>query len=152
METLTREDADPADPDERRPAGPLYVPVRLGSAGGHQLRFMRTPLGVRTAVGFTSREQLVAVLGERQPWIRLAEPALRTLAEPIGVTTVTVDPQLTAPAPAVASLPASGPVPASAQPCARRPEGDPDAVGVLRVTGAAAFVWSAVTAIHAFLD
>ncbi|MCX4820204.1 hypothetical protein OG883_09850 [Streptomyces sp. NBC_01142] len=125
MQTLTREDADP---DERRPAGPLYVPVRLGSAGGQQVRFMRTPLGVRTAIGFTSRERLTAALGERQPWIRLAESALRSLAEPLGVTTVTVDPQLTAPAPAAA--PAAVPVP---PPCARRS-------------------WSAVTAKHAFLD
>lgn len=105
MNTLTREDADTADPDERRPAGPLYVPVRLGSAGGHQLRFVRTPLGVRTAVGFTSKERLLAVLGDEQQWIRLAEPALRALAEPLGVTLVTVDPQLSAPAPRRAPAP-----------------------------------------------
>ncbi|WNO71561.1 SAV_915 family protein [Streptomyces sp. AM8-1-1] len=146
MNTLTREDADTADPDERRPAGPLYVPVRLGSAGGHQLRFVRTPLGVRTAVGFTSKERLLAVLGDEQQWIRLAEPALRTLAEPLGVTLVTVDPQLSAPAPRRV------PAPPAVQPCPRRGGWDPDAVGVLRVTGATAFVWTAVTAVHAFLD
>ncbi|PKV88675.1 SAV_915 family protein [Streptomyces sp. TLI_146] len=143
MESLTIDDADP---DERRPAAALYVPVRLGSAGGQQLRFSRTPLGVRTAVGFTSPERLCAVLGPDQSWIRLAEPALRLLAEPLGVTTVTVDPQLAAPAPAaVRREPA-------AQPCARRDGWDPDVVGVLRVTGAAAAVWTAVTAIHAFVD
>ncbi|MGW4031350.1 SAV_915 family protein [Streptomyces sp. NPDC004838] len=164
MSTLTREDADTADPDELRPAGPLYVPVRLGSAGGRQLRFMRTPLGVRTAVGFTSRERLAAVLGEDQRWIRLAAPALRTLAEPLGVTTLTVDPQLTAPALAPQGDPVSGRPARPArpvrrehtappvQPCARRSGWDPEAMGVLRVTGAAAFVWSAVTAVHAFLD
>ncbi|WP_407706344.1 SAV_915 family protein [Streptomyces scopuliridis] len=88
MERLVPEDADggsdpapaaapDADPDVRRTAGPLYVPVRLGSAGGHQLRFARTPLGARTAIGFTSSLRLTAVLGEGQAWIRLAEPALR---------------------------------------------------------------------------
>ncbi|MFI6285144.1 SAV_915 family protein [Streptomyces sp. NPDC051018] len=176
MDTLTREDAETADPDERRPAGPLYVPVRLGSAGGHQLRFMRTPLGVRTAVGFTSRERLASVLGADQQWIRLAAPALRTLAEPLGVTMLTVNPQLSAPtsalspAPAPDTLvhpvsarpqlparvagrpPAPEPGPRPVRPCALRSGWDPDAMGVLRVTGAAAFVWSAVTAVHAFLD
>ncbi|GGZ61444.1 hypothetical protein GCM10010387_63790 [Streptomyces inusitatus] len=114
MNTLTREDAETADPDELGPAGPLYVPVRLGSAGGCQLRFLRTPLGERTAVGFTGPELLARVLGARQQWIRLAEPALRTLAEPLGVTTVTVDPQLAAPAPA----PRGDGAPAG--PCSRR--------------------------------
>ncbi|MEU5974816.1 SAV_915 family protein [Streptomyces sp. NPDC047315] len=148
MSTLTREDTDAADPHEHGPAGPLYVPVRLGSAGGHQLRFMRTPLGVRTAVAFTSPRRLTAALGADARWIRLAEPALRTLAEPLGVTALTVDPQLSAPAPAVRRTPAAAPQP---QPCARR-GWDPDSVGVLRLTGAAAAVWSAVTAVHAFID
>lgn len=128
MESLTIDDADP---DERRPAAALYVPVRLGSAGGQQLRFSRTPLGVRTAVGFTSPERLCAVLGPDQSWIRLAEPALRSLAAPLGVTTVTVDPQLAAPAPTAVRAEPVG------QPCARRGNWDPDMVGVLRVTGAA---------------
>ncbi|MEJ8660698.1 MULTISPECIES: SAV_915 family protein [Streptomyces] len=137
---------DEADPDEPRPAGPLFVPVRLGSAGGHQLRFMRTPLGVRTAVGFTSERRLTAVLGSTQTWIRLAEPALRALSEPLGVTAVTVDPQLTAPAPAA-------PRPTPAEPsCSRRPAWDPEAVGVLRVTGAAAAMYTAVAAIHGILS
>ncbi|MFI1829267.1 SAV_915 family protein [Streptomyces sp. NPDC020412] len=146
MSTLTLEDSDAADPHEHGPAGPLYVPVRLGSAGGHHLRFMRTPLGVRTAVAFTSPRRLTDALGADARWIRLAEPALRTLAAPLGVTVLTVDPQLTAPAPAVRRAPA-----AVAQPCARH-GWDPDAVGVLRLTGAAAVVWSAVTAVHAFID
>ncbi|GHH28818.1 SAV_915 family protein [Streptomyces lanatus] len=89
-------DEDP-EPSERFPAGPLYVPVRPGPAAC-AARLFRTPLGDRTAVGFTSRRRLTATLGTDQPWIRLAEPALRSLTAPLGVTTVTVDPQLCAPA------------------------------------------------------
>ncbi|MGI5373878.1 SAV_915 family protein [Streptomyces sp. CA-251387] len=70
----------------------------------------RTPLGDRTAVGFTSEQRLTATLGPGQPWIVLAEPALRALAAPLGVTTLTLDPQFAAPAPTptepIASLPA----------------------------------------------
>ncbi|MEU4348331.1 SAV_915 family protein [Streptomyces sp. NPDC023838] len=115
MDILTVDDADPAEPGPATPPHVpvgLYVPVRLGSAGGQQVRFSRTPLGVRTAVGFTSPERLYAVLGPGQSWIRLAEPALRSLAAPLGVTTVTVDPQLAAPA-AVPRTPVE-------HPCARR--------------------------------
>lgn len=94
-EFLYGEDPEPAD---RFPAGLLYVPVRPGPSA-RTTRLFRTPLGERTAVGFTSERRLRATLGPRQPWIRLAEPALRELAAPLGVTTVTVDPQFTAPAP-----------------------------------------------------
>ncbi|MEV8342526.1 SAV_915 family protein [Streptomyces niveus] len=93
MASTTLEDADPEEP---KPTAPLYVPVRLGSAGGQQLRFMRTPLGARTAVGFTSARRLTAALGARQPYIRLAESCLRALSEPLGVGLVTVDPQFAA--------------------------------------------------------
>ncbi|MFC5217987.1 SAV_915 family protein [Streptomyces coerulescens] len=89
-------DEDP-EPSQRFPAGPLYVPVRPGPAAC-AARIFRTPLGARTAVGFTSRGKLTATLGAEQPWIRLAEPALRALIAPLGVTTVTVDPQFCAPA------------------------------------------------------
>ncbi|MFD0417038.1 SAV_915 family protein [Streptomyces sp. NPDC127108] len=92
--------AEDPEPSEPGPAGPqlvLCVPVRSGTTGC-SARFFRTPLGERTAVGFTSEAQLTATLGAGQPWIRLAEPALRALAAPLGVTTVTVDPQLSAPA------------------------------------------------------
>jgi hypothetical protein len=106
---VTDEDADP------HPGSALYVPVRLGSAGRGQLRLARSPLGERTAIGFTSRRRLTSLLGERQPWIRLAEPALRALAEPLGAATVTVDPCLTEPAGAP-----GGRRTAPAQPCARR--------------------------------
>ncbi|MGW4674958.1 SAV_915 family protein [Streptomyces sp. NPDC004324] len=181
------EDPEPA---ERFPAGALFVPVRPGSAGC-TARLFRTPLGERTAVGFTSERRLTATLGPGHAWIRLAEPALRALAEPLGVTTVTVDPSFSAPAPtpdraapaldrtapapnraapapdraapapdraapapdrAVPALTRTGPpAPASfgaaapveqdpAAPRARRSTWDPQAVGVLRVTGAAAVV------------
>ncbi|MER6463110.1 SAV_915 family protein [Streptomyces sp. NPDC001288] len=89
---------DDPEPSDRLPAGPLFVPVRPGPAGC-AARLFRTPLGERTAVGFTSARALAATLGPGQAWIRLAEPALRALTAPLGVTTVTVDPQLSAPAP-----------------------------------------------------
>ncbi|MEV6839445.1 SAV_915 family protein [Streptomyces sp. NPDC051133] len=85
------------EPSDRLPAGPLYVPVRPGPSGC-AARLFRTPLGERTAVGFTSEHRLTATLGAGQAWIRLAEPALRALTAPLGVTVLTVDPQLTAPA------------------------------------------------------
>ncbi|MEU6846568.1 SAV_915 family protein [Streptomyces sp. NPDC046716] len=116
---------DDPEPAERFPAGPLFVPVRPGPFG-YAARLFRTPLGGRTAVGFTSERALAATLGADQPWIRLAEPALRAMTAPLGAATVTVDPQLTAPAPAT--------VPA------RQRGGDAQTVGVLRVTGAAALV------------
>ncbi|WP_329379575.1 SAV_915 family protein [Streptomyces sp. NBC_01716] len=127
MESTTHEDADP---EERKPAGPLYIPVRLGSAGGHHLRFMRTPLGARTAVGFTSARRLTAALGPRQPYIRLAETCLRTLSEPLGVVLVTIDPQLAA-APVDRRTPAPGHAPArtTVRPCLRHTGGVPLAVG-----------------------
>ncbi|MGW7412420.1 SAV_915 family protein [Streptomyces sp. NPDC054863] len=102
-----------ADPDEPGSAGggALYVPVRLGSAGGRYLRFLRTPLGHRTAVGFSSAARLGDVLGAQQPWVRLGEPALRALAAPLGVTVLTVDPQLTAPAPRSGPHRATQPMP-----------------------------------------
>ncbi|EFF88668.1 conserved hypothetical protein [Streptomyces sp. e14] len=83
------------EPSERFPAGPLFVPVRPGPSGC-VARIFRTPLGDRTAVGFTCESSLIATLGPEQAWIRLAEPALRALIEPLGIATVTVDPQFTA--------------------------------------------------------
>ncbi|MFJ8438949.1 SAV_915 family protein [Kitasatospora griseola] len=86
-------------PSERTPTGRLVVPVRSGPAG-HTLRVFRTAVGDRTAVAFTSEQRLVAVLGPDHPRIALAEPALRALYEPLGITALTVDPPLAAPAPA----------------------------------------------------
>ncbi|MGW8765084.1 SAV_915 family protein [Streptomyces sp. NPDC055815] len=93
---LYQYDDDP-EPEEPDPAGPLYVPVRPGTQAV-ALRAFRTPLGSRTAVGFTTVEGLTATLGAEQPWIRLSEPVLRSLAEPLGIDLLTVDPTLTAPA------------------------------------------------------
>ncbi|MFF1556699.1 SAV_915 family protein [Streptomyces sp. NPDC058279] len=100
------------EPCERVPAGPLCVPVRPGPATWAAARVFRTPLGGRTAVGFTTADRLAAVLGPDQRWIRLAEPALRALVRPLGVTTVTVDPQLCIPRP-TPERPAYGAAPAS---------------------------------------
>ncbi|MEU8436135.1 SAV_915 family protein [Streptomyces sp. NPDC029216] len=92
---LFQYDDDP-EPEERVPAGLLFVPVRPG-AGEVVVRLFRTPLGARTAVGFTSARRLAATLGAGHPWIRLSESALRALAEPLGAAPLTVDPTLTAP-------------------------------------------------------
>ncbi|MDT0468412.1 SAV_915 family protein [Streptomyces gibsoniae] len=130
--------AEDPEPCERFPTGPLYVPVRSGPSRC-AARLFRTPLGERTAVGFTSERRLTATLGPSQEWIRLAEPALRALTAPLGVTTVTVDPQFTAPAPSRGET-----LPRFRKHSGERRERthtwDPQAVGVLRVTGAAALV------------
>ncbi|RLV10503.1 hypothetical protein CTZ27_01650 [Streptomyces griseocarneus] len=75
---------------------PLYVPVRR-CPDGFALRVFRSPLGDRTAVAFTTERRLSDVLGAGQASIRLALPAVRALAAPLGVELVSVDPQLTAP-------------------------------------------------------
>ncbi|MFB6943866.1 MULTISPECIES: SAV_915 family protein [unclassified Streptomyces] len=113
-----RSGTDDPEPLEPGPAGTLFVPVRPGPVGlatGWTARFFRTPLGDRTTVGFTSAHRLAATLGNGQPWIRLSEPALRALGTPLGVTVLTVDPQLTAQAPGRA-------VPATATARVRRPD------------------------------
>ncbi|MFD4026821.1 SAV_915 family protein [Streptomyces sp. NPDC058576] len=89
--------AEDPDPDEQAPAGLLFVPVRP-HATGPALRVFRTPLGERTAVGFTREDLLTATLGDGQPAILLAEPALRALTTPLGVGRLVVDPVLSAPA------------------------------------------------------
>ncbi|MFD0372199.1 SAV_915 family protein [Streptomyces sp. NPDC059071] len=86
---------DDAEPVEQVPAGRLCVPVRP-VAHGCAARLFRTPPGGRTAVAFTTPGGLRAVLGPDQPWIALAEPALRALVRPLGVEALTVDPTLTA--------------------------------------------------------
>ncbi|MFD7627730.1 SAV_915 family protein [Streptomyces sp. NPDC059851] len=111
---LFQYDDDP-EPEEQVPAGPLYVPVRPGTAEV-VVRLLRTPLGARTAVGFTGPEQLGAVFGAEQPWIRLSEAALRSMTEPLGVSLLTIDPTFTAPAVtgAAASRPVAVPAAVSA--------------------------------------
>lgn len=106
-------DGDESEPPDRFPAGPLYVPVRPGPNGyGYVVRLFRSPLGVRTTVGFTCERRLTATLGPGQRWIRLAEQALRAMTAPLGITTVTVDPLFAAPAPAMAPAPTPAPAPA----------------------------------------
>ncbi|WP_346768395.1 SAV_915 family protein [Streptomyces sp. R301] len=105
---------EPSDPEpvEPAPAGRLCVPVRPGRHGV-TTRLYRTPVGARTAVAFTTPERLHATLGTEQPWIPLAEAALRALTHPLGVHTLTVDPALTAPfTPAPESVPERVPEPA----------------------------------------
>ncbi|WP_377266820.1 SAV_915 family protein [Peterkaempfera sp. SMS 1(5)a] len=131
--------AEDPEPSERIPAGPLFVPVRPGPTG-YVTRLFRTPLGSRTAVGFTTEQRLAAALGPEQAWVRLAEPALRALAEPLGAATLTVDPQLVAPAVRPVPAPAPALTPAPARRHRRLGEWDPQAVGALRVAGATAVV------------
>jgi hypothetical protein len=127
--------AEDAEPSHRGPAGMLFVPVRPG-AEGFCVRLFRTPLGGRTAVAFTSVRLLAATLGAGQPWIGLAEPAVRALAEPLGAATLTVDPQLVAPRPAPA-VPAPAPA-VPAQPAAPRPAAPAPHRGPLGATEARA--------------
>ncbi|GHA90122.1 SAV_915 family protein [Streptomyces termitum] len=96
---------DEPEPGEPVPAGRLCVPVRPG-AHGVTARLFRTPVGARTAVGFTTPGRLRATLGAGQPWIPLSEPALRALTRPLGIRTLTVDPTLTAPGTAPEAAPA----------------------------------------------
>ncbi|MFG2346799.1 SAV_915 family protein [Streptomyces phaeochromogenes] len=129
----------PEDPEpcERVPAGLLFVPVRPGPMGC-TARFVRTPLGGRTAVGFTSAARLTATLGTGQACIRLSEPALRALAAPLGITALTVDPPFSAPA---ASRPGTGNADANSGERERsRHDWHPRHIDALRVTGAAAVV------------
>ncbi|WP_329034800.1 hypothetical protein OHT61_03025 [Streptomyces sp. NBC_00178] len=95
------------EPEEPLPAGPLHVPVRPGRGTEKAVRLFRTPLGTRTAVGFTSAARLEATLGRGQASIRLSEALLRALCEPLGAHLVTVDPTLSAPA-VTASTPRPG--------------------------------------------
>ncbi|BAJ33032.1 MULTISPECIES: SAV_915 family protein [Kitasatospora] len=76
----------------------LLVPVRPGPLG-YTIRLFRTALGDRTAVAFTSEDLLVSVLGGTQLRTGLCAPALRALVAPLGITTLTIDPQLVAAAP-----------------------------------------------------
>ncbi|NEB81295.1 hypothetical protein G3I40_39720 [Streptomyces sp. SID14478] len=134
-EQLCGEDPEPS---ERVPAGPLYVPVRPGPTGC-TARMFRTPLGARTAVGFTSHERLVATLGGDQQWIRLGDHALRALTEPLGVTGVTVDPTFSAPVAAA---------PARTRGDAATDRWQEQATGVARVTGVAAVADALALWIH----
>ncbi|WP_420715212.1 hypothetical protein [Streptomyces sp. XY332] len=55
--------------------------------------------------------------GAEQPWIRLSEPALRAVAQPLGVVLLTADPTFTAPAvtgSVATGSPTTGPAPTPA--------------------------------------
>ncbi|GAB3274046.1 hypothetical protein GCM10027456_63690 [Kineosporia babensis] len=60
------------------------------------VRLMQTAVGRRTAVAFTTPEQLASVLGPEQLAVRLSLSALRAMLTPLGLAEVVVDPQLTA--------------------------------------------------------
>ncbi len=70
---------------------PLYVPVRRSSFS-LALRLFRTAAGKQTAVAFTSSLRLTKVLGSDQGWIRLSEPALRSMIKDLGVIGIVIDP------------------------------------------------------------
>lgn len=104
-------------------AGALYVPVRPGPAG-YAARLFRTPLGERTAVGFTTLHQLVSTLGPGQAWIKLSEPALRALTTPLGITRLLLNPSLAASTAAPSALAAAPRLPVTVRRggVRRRPE------------------------------
>ncbi|XVQ85923.1 SAV_915 family protein [Microbispora siamensis] len=70
---------------------PLYVPVRRSSFS-LALRLFRTAAGKPTAVAFTSPLRLKKVLGGDQDWIRLSEPAPRSMIDDLGVIGIVIDP------------------------------------------------------------
>jgi hypothetical protein len=70
---------------------PLLVPARSGG-GVLGLRLFRTPAGNRTAVAFTSLDQLVKVLGDDHEWMWLCERALRGMVKDLGVIGIVIDP------------------------------------------------------------
>jgi hypothetical protein len=70
---------------------PLYVPVHR-CAFSLALRLFRTTAGTRTAAAFTSPLLLTKVLGGDQNWIRLSEPALRSMINDLGVIGIVIDP------------------------------------------------------------
>ncbi|MFB8030097.1 SAV_915 family protein [Streptomyces sp. NPDC056465] len=109
---LFRYESDP-EPEEPLPAGRLYVPVRPGNGAGTAIRLFRTPLGTRTAVGFTTSERLRRTLGEDQASVRLSEGLLRALCVPLGAHLLTVDPALSA-HPVAPPAPRPGPLPVRA--------------------------------------
>ncbi|MFD7631795.1 SAV_915 family protein [Streptomyces sp. NPDC059851] len=111
---LFRYEDDP-EPEERIPAGLLCVPVRPGTRTEAVIRLFRTPLGTRTAVGFTSPARLAAVLGAVHPYIRLSYTALHRMCEPLGAGLVTVDPALSAPPVTQSQSPAPAPAPPGAR-------------------------------------
>ena len=105
------------DEDRTHPQNPLCVPVREAGCG-FVLRVFRDRDGSRCAVAFSSEERLRAVLGAGQCWLPLAEPALRDLARPLGISALVLDPNLVAPTvrDTPAALAPAAPAPAAARP------------------------------------
>jgi SseB protein N-terminal domain len=98
---------------------PLFVPVR-DCAPALALRLFRNPAGGRTAVAFTSPARVAEVLGAGQHWVRLSEPALRSMLTDLDVSGIVVDPAGTMPstmsrtaAPAAAASAAAAPTAAA---------------------------------------
>ncbi|MFE6498414.1 SAV_915 family protein [Kitasatospora sp. NPDC057738] len=93
-----------------------HVPVTASGTGSTTaLRLFRLRDGRRCAVGFSSPEALVALLGPDQAHAELGEPALRDLTAPLGIDTLVLDPRLVAPAvtaPPVTAPPAAPLTPA----------------------------------------
>ncbi|OPG08763.1 hypothetical protein B1L11_27420 [Microbispora sp. GKU 823] len=67
------------------------MPVRR-STFSLALRLFRTAAGKRTAVAFTSPLRLKKVLGGDQDWIRLSEPALRSMINDLSGIGIVIDP------------------------------------------------------------
>ncbi|MFD4655651.1 SAV_915 family protein [Kitasatospora sp. NPDC058444] len=101
-----------------------HVPVTTSGTGSTTaLRLFRLRDGRRCAVGFSSPEALVALLGPNQAHTELGEPALRDLTAPLGIDTLVVNPRMVAPSvtiPAGAGPSApSAPAPTCPAPAAR---------------------------------
>ncbi|MFJ6774308.1 SAV_915 family protein [Kitasatospora sp. NPDC091257] len=101
-----------------------HVPVTASGTGSTTaLRLFRLRDGRRCAVGFSSPEALVALLGPDQAHAELGEPALRDLTAPLGIDTLVLDPRLVAPsvtAPPVTAPPVTAP-PVTAPPVSAPP-------------------------------
>jgi hypothetical protein len=78
------------------PPDPLFVPVRRSRVGTLTPLTARLPSGPRVGLGFTGLAALRAASGPTQQWIRLSEPALRGLLEPLGIDRIQIDPVLVA--------------------------------------------------------
>jgi len=76
-------------------AARLFVPLH-DAACGVSLRLFRGRDGSRCAVGFTTTERLVSMLGTQQRYYRLTEHAVRALARERGAHALIVDPGLVA--------------------------------------------------------
>ncbi|WP_433336039.1 SAV_915 family protein [Spirillospora sp. CA-294931] len=82
----------------------LIVPVRV-CGGAAVLRTGRLDSGgERCGIAFTARDRLRAVLGPEQPWIEMAEPALRSTLRQMGIGRIRVDPMLVSPRPLMPAL------------------------------------------------